>query len=504
MISDGGIHMKKVMSLFIMLSLLIALPVNAESKRDLHDEIIYDILIDRFNIGDLSLDEEVREGDPFAYQGGDFLGITKKLDRVNELGFTSIVLSSVMKNSDDGYHGYWIEDFFEVEPQFGTLEDLNTLIEEAHERDIKVILEFVTNYVSDVHPFVSDSDKEDWFKENTVAKDPSTEWLDKVEVLDQENPEVESFLFEVADFWMKETNIDGFKLNDVDISAPSFIEAFTEHVNEINPDFYVLGGISEGADDSEDEDNLEFLDAVESRAMFEKMNEIFIEADQPVSALYDTWVENGKQDSNLIFIDNQNTARFSNNFAEKDRNALTTWKLALAYMYTTPGIPVVFQGSELPMYGPSFEESQILVQFNSTNPDIEEYYDRISSLRKEFKPLSHGDFELVGSDEGMSLFTRTYEDETLYVAINNDGNDRTVSITDLEADKQLNGVLGDNLIRENANGEYNVSLSRESADVFLIEDNEGLNWLFIGFILGVFALFIGFVIFLSHKQKKNQ
>lgn len=495
--------MKKVISLMIMLSFFISLPVSAEEKRDLHDEIIYDILIDRFNIGNLTLSENVHQDNPLAYQGGDLIGITKKLDRIKDLGFTAIILSPLMENAENGYHGYWIEDFFEVESEFGTFEDLNNLVEEAHQRGIKVIMEFVTNYVATSHPFVTDSNKEEWFKTYTDSTDAATEWKNHVVVLDQDNPEVESYLIEVADFWMEKTNIDGFKLNDADLSSVSFLTAFTEHIHKLDSEFYVLAGVSSSGQSKMELSEIEFIDAIENNAMFEELNHVFTEADRPVSSLYDTWIESGNQ-SDILFVDNQDTARFSNNFAEKGRNALTTWKLALAYMYTTPGVPVIFQGSELPMYGPSFIESQMLVQFNSTNPDIEEYYDRISSLRKEFKPLTHGDFELIGSNEGMSVFKRTYEEESIYIAINNDSSDRSVKITDVPAEKQLHGILGDSLVRGNNEGEFTVSVARESAEVFLIEEESGLNWLFIGFIVGVFVLFIGFIFLLTRQQRKQK
>src|SRR5699024_11265156 len=68
---------------------------------------------------------------------------------------------------------------------------------------------------------------------------------------------------------------------------------------------------------------------------------------------------------------------------------------------------------------------------------LTEFIERISALREEFPPLTHGDFEMLGSDEGMSVFKRTYQDESIYVAINNDSESRSLSIESLGEDKQL-------------------------------------------------------------------
>src|SRR5690625_7271482 len=100
-------------------------------------------------------------------------------------------------------------------------------------------------------------------------------------------------------------------------------------------------------------------------------------------------------------IDKKKTAQYTNNTAENERNALTTWKLALTYMYTMPGTPVIYQGSELPMYGPGFPENQMLVQCNSPDPDLEEFFERISALRKEVPALRDGDSEVNDSTNEM-------------------------------------------------------------------------------------------------------
>ncbi|MUK90132.1 alpha-amylase [Ornithinibacillus sp. L9] len=490
--------MKKLSMLFIVILSISIIPigyVEAEVS-DINEERIYNIFIDRFNNGNHSITEQVNIDDPYAYHGGDLEGITLKLDDIQQLGFTTISLSPIFANAPNGYHGYWVEDFFEVEEQFGTMEDLQNLVEEAHARDMKVILEFVTNYVSTSHRMVTD----EWIVEDAAASDEREAWLDDVVILDQANSEVQEYLLEAAEFWMEEANIDGYKLHAANQTSAEFLTTFTAYIKELNPNFYLIADLlhDEQADHVYTEPN---IDAVENLAMYEALTDVFAEPDQAVSTIYDIW-ETTNDKKGLLFVDDPFMERFTQTFSENGRNALTTWKLALTYMYTTPGIPILFQGSEIPMYG-DFPENQRLVDFNSGEADLKEFYTRISSLHEEFLPLQYGDFELVGTDRGMSVFRRSYEGETMYIAINNDSESRAVSITDLDEGMQLRGLLGDNIVRQLDNGEYKIGIARETAEVFIIEENTGLNWVFIAPIAAVLVIFVAGIIYLSRKQKKQ-
>lgn len=489
-----------LLTVILFLTNINAIQASKLDDRQLQEEIIYNIFVDRFNNGDFTIDGQVDVDDPKAYHGGDIQGITKKLDQIKELGVTTVSLSPIMKNAPKGYHGYWIEDFKTIDEQFGSMDDLKELIKEAHKRDIKVVLEFVTNYIAKSHPIVDDTTKKDWIKEQGET-DP--EWLNDVVALNQDNPEVAAFIQDAAMFWMDETDIDGFRLQAVDQASPDFLADLTKSIKDKNPDFYLVGDIL--VTDENREQLLEdtSIQAIDNDALKKAMTNVFTEPDKPVSDIYKAWEANASQ-GDLLYVDNKYTKRFSQAFAENGRNDLTTWKLALTYMYTTPGVPVIFQGSEIPMYGENAEEAQMMVQFNSGKQDIREFHDRIASLRTHFPVLTHGDFEMVDSNESMSVFKRTYEDETMYIAINNGSESESVTVPGIESGKQLRGYLGDNIVRENETGEFKIGLPRETAEVFSIEEDTGLNWYFIGFILGVFLLFIIMIVFLSRKQKKRK
>ncbi|MEE1928617.1 pullulanase-type alpha-1,6-glucosidase [Streptomyces sp. TRM 70351] len=148
----------------------------AEPRHELTREQFYFVLPDRFANGDTGNDEGGLDGDRLTtgfdptdkgfYQGGDLAGLTRELDYVKGLGTTALWLAPVFKNKpvqgegDDasaGYHGYWITDFTQIDPHFGTNEDLRTLIKAAKARGMKVFFDVITNHTADVIGYEEDS-----------------------------------------------------------------------------------------------------------------------------------------------------------------------------------------------------------------------------------------------------------------------------------------------------------------------------------------------------------
>lgn len=476
---------------------------HANEQSPINKELFYHIFIDRFNNGDQSLSEEVDINDELTYHGGDIVGVTKRLDSLKEMGFTTIILSPVMKNAKRGYHGYWIEDFFDVEQQFGSMESLNDLVKEAHGRDMKVVLEVVTNYVAKSHSLVSDSEKADWFIANDVEPIPATEWLNEVATFNQENEDVQQYLLDVIDFWMDETDVDGFKLHAADQASDEFLQTIATHIKEKDPRFYLLAGTLQGDPFSDAKRNIAEIDIFEDVNMYEIMNDVLTVADVPVTKLFEAWQQSSDHKSGL-YVDNINTARFSNNFADMGRNSHTAWQLTLAFLYTAPGVPIIYQGSEIPMYGPGFPENQYIVDITAADQDLQKIFEKMGVIRENFDPLAYGDFEEIATNQGMSLFKRTYDNESLYIAINNDSESRNLAIDELNDNLQLRGLLHDHTVRENKDGLFRIGIDRESVEIFIVQPNVGFNWLFIGFVVGVFIIFIGAIILLSKAQKKRQ
>ena len=137
------------MVLFLLVLFSNTLSVGAVDKeeRKWQDETVYYLMIDRFNNSDQTNDIGVDINDPNGHHGGDFQGIIDQLDYIKEMGFSAISLSPIFDNEDNGYHGYWVNDYYKTDEHFGSNDLFNKLVDEAHKRDMKVILEFVSGYV---------------------------------------------------------------------------------------------------------------------------------------------------------------------------------------------------------------------------------------------------------------------------------------------------------------------------------------------------------------------
>jgi alpha-amylase len=122
---------------------------------DWRDEVLYQVLVDRFADGDVNNDFRVETGHLARYQGGDWRGLMDHLDYLEELGVTALWISPVVRNVEtdadfDAYHGYWAQDLTEANPHFGDVSELRALVEAAHGRDMKVVLDIVTNHMGQV------------------------------------------------------------------------------------------------------------------------------------------------------------------------------------------------------------------------------------------------------------------------------------------------------------------------------------------------------------------
>jgi alpha-amylase len=128
------------------------IPHQSNAGLDWRDQVIYQIMIDRFENGDRNNDINVRPSVPGRYHGGDWQGVIDRLDYLEELGVTALWISPVVKNTEEdagfaSYHGYWTQDFLRPNLHFGDLTKLRELVDKAHERGMLVILDVVTNHV---------------------------------------------------------------------------------------------------------------------------------------------------------------------------------------------------------------------------------------------------------------------------------------------------------------------------------------------------------------------
>lgn len=253
---------------------------------DWRDQIVYQIVVDRFDDGDPANDAadgvEPVPGDLARVQGGDWRGVIDRLDYLARLGVTAIWISPPYRNvprteREDGYHGYWPADFTEANPRFGTLAELRELVREAHARGMLVILDVVPNHAGRVFTYDLDGDGEvdpdeiepPWsdapyevplvWSERPRMIGPGGELVtleaedfhrrgdgdlgDPVQKelgdfptglrdLDTESPRVIDLLVETHAWWVEQTDVDGFRVDAVPHAGLAFWQAFCARLRE--------------------------------------------------------------------------------------------------------------------------------------------------------------------------------------------------------------------------------------------------------------------------------
>lgn len=176
---------------------------------------------------------------------GDLKGITAKLDYLKDLGIDAIWLTPIF--ASPSYHGYDTTDYYKINSDFGTEEDLVELVREAHKRNIRVLLDYVVAHTSNQHPFFKDaygnlaSQYADWYRWNDKEHltFESFAGVREMPTLNHENPEVQKYLMDVAKYWMK-TGIDGYRVDYVLNVPHAFWKKLRAELKAINPDFLLL------------------------------------------------------------------------------------------------------------------------------------------------------------------------------------------------------------------------------------------------------------------------
>lgn len=239
-------------------------------ERDIQDEVFYFVMPDRFQNGDKSNDLGSKTKPESAggldvthkgmYHGGDMAGLKEKLPYLKELGITSIWMTPIMRNQamqadTSGYHGYWILDFTEIDPHLGSNDELKALIDAAHEQNIKIFFDIITNHTADVIKYKEchGEDGTGWlYPEKNGCEFKSMEQLvngDKYTPIipkGAENLKTPAWLNDPKyyhnqgdSFWQGESSIlgDFSGLDDVDTNNPFVVEGMTEIFKDIITEF---------------------------------------------------------------------------------------------------------------------------------------------------------------------------------------------------------------------------------------------------------------------------
>ena len=293
--------------------------------------------------------------------GGDLQGVTSKLDYLKELGINGIYFTPVFKSNSN--HKYNIEDYAQIDPDFGTEEDMKTLVTEAHKRGIRIMLDAVFNHTGLEFPFWEDlvkngekSKYKDWFFVNkfpvTVGNSDTSDgryfsfdFVRAMPKLNTNNPEVQKYFLEICSRWVKDWNVDGIRFDVGNEVSHDFMKVLHRGLLEIKKDLFLLGEIWTDSvqwlagDEYHSVMNYPFMNAV---AQFFNKGDNLESAFSYVYSLYYRQVN----EVLFNFIDTHDTDRaFSNckNLNEFYQN--------LVVLMTMQGTPCIFYGTEAALDG---------------------------------------------------------------------------------------------------------------------------------------------------------
>ena len=236
--------------IILMMALLYALPAQSA---DWKDEIIYFIMLDRFSDGDQTNNQTVDLDNPIAFHGGDLKGLTDKLDEIVDLGATAIWFTPVVQQvitpieaegiPFHGHHGYWAEDFTQLDPRYGTEADLKALVDTAHSKGLKIILDVVYNHVGYGAEWTRT--RPEWLRQgDDCAGDAITLCLSGLPDLKTELPAVRDYLFEAHIGLAERVGADGFRLDTYKHITQEFWKDHRAATRErLGEDFFLIGEI---------------------------------------------------------------------------------------------------------------------------------------------------------------------------------------------------------------------------------------------------------------------
>lgn len=307
---------------------------------------VYQIFVDRFKRGN---------GEPWlqtenlhAPFGGNLRGIIEQLPAIQDLGFNTLWLTPIFKTPS--HHGYDTTDYMEIDPRFGTKQDLHELIDQAHKKGIRVILDFVANHVSVQHPMVKralanpKAPECDWFR---WKRWPHYQTFANVKAMPKLNLDFGSparaHLLEAAQYWLN-FGVDGYRLDHANGPDRAFWVDFRRACRQVKPDAWLFAEVVMPPDAQASylgsfDGTLDFMT---SQALRESFARHTWDVAELATYLQNYPLQFPNNFSRPAFIDNHDMNRFLFT-AQGNQKALHA---ALTLLYLMPGQPIIYAGTE--------------------------------------------------------------------------------------------------------------------------------------------------------------
>ncbi|MFC5653220.1 alpha-glycosidase [Paenibacillus solisilvae] len=427
------------------------------------EAVFYQIMPDRFDNGDLETDPEFTEewGQPPTNDnifGGDLQGILNRLDYLSELGITAIYMTPIFESPSN--HKYDTVDYKKIDPHLGDTELLKKLVASCHDRGIRVVLDAVFNHASeqfmpfqDVLKNGEKSKYKDWFhirsfpaevKEGKASYD-TFGFYGNMPKLNTSNPEVKAYLLDVAEYWIKEVDIDGWRLDVANEVDHHFWRDFRHTVKKTKPDAYIIGEVWSDSlmwlqgDQFDSVMNYPFADIVmgfiasgdrDGVTFANQINQLLMRYPQ--------------QTSEVIFnlLSSHDTPRV---LTRVDGNKVRL-KLAVVFLLTYIGTPCIFYGDEVGLSGGNDPDCRACMEWDEEKQDHEllDFYKLLIHLRKEHPVLRSGRFRFLKADaeDSRIIYERLGEGEHFTIWMNNTGETSTLTHP-MDADDWSDALTGE-------------------------------------------------------------
>lgn len=456
------------------------------TRQDKEKTILYFMMVDRFNNGNPAIDDPIEdpEVDPRAnFYGGDLDGITQKIEEgyFSELGINTIWLSPITQNPYEayreypaphrkftGYHGYWPITLTTVDHRFGDEQAMHRMVETAHNSNISVMLDFVSNHVHQENPLFKEHP--DWAtqldlpdgRKNLRLWDEHrlTTWFDAfLPSLDYSNPEVVKVMTDSAFFWIEEYQLDGFRHDATKHIPQEFWRALTNKLKEdymapkgkrlfqIGETFgnrELIGGyVGSGLLDGQFDFNLYFdarsafaIDATSFKMLDFSLQQTFnqygfIHLMGNITGNHDMARFISLAGGGLRFDEDQSAAGWNRTVEVGDPVGYDKLASLTAFIMTIPGVPVIYYGDEIGLPGAGDPDSRRPMKFEGLTEQEQRLKERtikLANLRNTHPVFVYGDFQSLLVDDQAYAYARTYFGQKGLVFFNKSREATTITV----------------------------------------------------------------------------
>jgi glycosidase len=493
------------------------------NRNDKQAQIMYFMLVDRFKNGDKTNDHPMNRLDvnhKVDYWGGDLAGLKQKIDDgyFEKLGANTLWISPLNQNPTEpygyyapaktkfsGYHGYWPISSSKVDFRFGTNQEFKKLVNDAHEKNINILLDYVAHHVHKEHPFYQQHPE--WTTPlylpdgtmNTERWDDQrlTTWFDTfMPTLDLANPKVVDMMTDSAMFWLNEFKLDGFRHDATKHITEQFWRELTLKIKKQNKgkNLYQIGETYGSPELINSYLTTGMLDGQFDFNVYDVANTTFAGVGgsdllkvQSIlgSSLYTYGSHNlmgnisGNHDKprfmayasgDLKFGEDSKAAGWQREIGITDSTAYDKLFLMHVFNMTIPGIPVIFYGDEIGLTGANDPDCRRMMKFDGLNNRETKLMKNVSvlaHLRADNPVLTYGDFINIQTTKDSWAFARKYFAKEAIVLINNSPKSKTINIElpkNLKVDN-FKSTFKYNIILDNSH--LTVELPAFSADILI-------------------------------------